>query len=102
MPSRVSARRPSPALPVGRGRGPGGQSGPSAAQGGRCAVPGCGQEIHISRLMCRDDWYAVPKPLRDRVRAAWRSGRAATATERQEPVRMAVHASQARRGYPSG
>jgi hypothetical protein len=97
MASDVPARVPSQALPVGRGCGPGGQSFPSAGQSGRCAVPGCGQVIDGSRLMCRDDWYAVPKPIRDRVWATWRSRNGVATAEHQEAVRSAVLASQALR-----
>jgi hypothetical protein len=54
-------------LPAGRGRGPGGQAVQFGAPAGRCLVPGCGEVIDGSRLMCRRDWYAVPRPLRDLV-----------------------------------
>jgi hypothetical protein len=95
MVSAVPARTPSQALPAGRGCGPGGQLAQSAMQPGRCAVPGCGQQIDVSRLMCRDDWYAVPRPLRDRVWATWRSRSGVASGEHQDAVRIAVAASQA-------
>jgi hypothetical protein len=90
----VPARKRSRELPAGPGCGPG-QLVQSAVQGSRCAVPGCGQRIDISRLMCRDDWYAVPKLLRDRVWATWRSKSGVASAEHHQAVRMAVIASQA-------
>jgi hypothetical protein len=60
-------------------------------------VPGCGKQIDLSRLMCRRDWYAIPRPLRDRVWATWRSGRDALDAGHQEAVYMAIVVSQALR-----
>jgi hypothetical protein len=88
---RHSARR----LPAGRGCGPG---SPDVSRSGRCPVPGCGEQIDPSRLMCRRDWYAIPRPLRDRVWATWRSGSDALGAEHQEAVRLAIVVSQATRG----
>ena len=53
---------------------------------GRCPVPGCGDPIDRTRLMCRRDWYLVPKQLRDRVWATWRSGQGAASREHQQAV----------------
>lgn len=36
-----------------------------------CAILGCGRRIPTSQLMCREHWFMVPKPVRDRVNAAW-------------------------------
>lgn len=33
---------------------------------------GCGQQISRSRLSCPQDWYRLPKPLRDEVTAAYK------------------------------
>jgi hypothetical protein len=63
----------------------------------RCAVPGCGEAIDPSRLMCRRDWYLVPKPMRDQVWCTWRSGQGAISREHEEAVRKAILASQSRR-----
>ncbi len=98
MPSPVIERQPLQKLPAGRGCGPGVIG--SDMHVARCPVPGCGLEIDPSRLMCRRDWYASPRPLRDRVWATWRSGRGALSAEHQEAVRLAVLVSQALRGEP--
>jgi hypothetical protein len=97
-PAQVIECSPAQALPAGRGRGPGGPLAWLASRAGRCAVPGCGVPIDPSRLMCRRDWYAVPKPLRDRVWATWRSGRDTATAEHLEAVRLAILASQAVQG----
>lgn len=85
-------------LTAGRGRGPGGQLLSLAQPVGHCQVPRCDEQIDPSRLMCRGHWYRVPKQLRDRVWATWRSGRAASSVEHQSAVRMAVAASRERIG----
>jgi len=90
MPGQVIEVHPPRTLTAGRGRGPGGHAGWPYAPAGCCPVPGCDEEIDVSRLMCRHDWYAVPKPLRDRVWATWRSGRGALRAEHQEAVRRAI------------
>jgi hypothetical protein len=81
----------------GRGRGPGGEPAglPSA---GHCPVPGCAEPVDPARLMCRRHWYLVPRPLRNRVWATWRSGLAAASPEHQEAVRAAITAA----GPPPG
>jgi hypothetical protein len=33
---------------------------------------GCGQWIARSRLSCPQDWYRLPKPLRDEITAAYK------------------------------
>jgi hypothetical protein len=85
-------------LTAGRGRGPGGHLLSSAQPAGNCQVPGCGEQIDPSRLMCRGDWYRVPKQLRDRVWATWQSGRGISSSEHQGAVRLAVAASRDRTG----
>ena len=45
--------------------------------------------------MCRRHWYLVPKQIRDRVWATWRSGEGALSKEHLETVRMAITACQA-------
>jgi hypothetical protein len=79
------------ALPAGVGRGPGGQ--PKGLPS-RCPIAGCRDQIDPSRLMCRGDWYLVPKQLRDRVWATWRSGQGALSREHQEAVRTAIAAGR--------
>jgi hypothetical protein len=84
------------ALTGGRGRGPGGQPPTLPRQAGRCPVPGCGDQIDPSRLMCRRHWYRVPRQLRDQVWATWRSGQGALSREHQDAVRTAIAACQER------
>jgi hypothetical protein len=45
--------------------------------------------------MCRSHWYLVPKQIRDRVWATWRSGQRAFSPEHKEAVRKAIAACQA-------
>jgi len=102
MSSQVLAVNPRRKLLAGRGRGPGGTHATwPGALAGCCPVSGCGAEIDRSRLMCRRDWYVIPKPLRDRVWATWRSGRGALAPEHQEAVRLAILVSHAFRHEPA-
>lgn len=43
-----------------------------------CHAVGCNVEVPPAMLMCRRHWYMVPKPLRDRVWATYRSGQEKT------------------------
>lgn len=91
-------------LTAGRGRGPGGQPMAVLQPVGLCPVAGCGDRIDRSRLMCRRHWYLVPRELRGRVWATWRSGDGAQGAEHQEAVLMAIaacHEALARRDGPS-
>jgi hypothetical protein len=90
MTSTLGERQKAAALPRGHGRGPGGQPTGLPLPAGHCAVPECGARIDQTRLMCRQDWCQVPKPLRDRVWATWRSGREASSREHQQAVLKAI------------
>jgi hypothetical protein len=83
-------------VPGGTGRGPRGKRSGLAGLGrpSRCPVPGCHTQIDPTRLMCRSHWYLVPKQIRDRVWATWRSGQGAFSTEHLETVRMAITACE--------
>ena len=81
-------------MPGGPGRGPRGRLA-ELPRAGRCPIPGCRDLIDPSRLMCRRHWYLVPKQIRDRVWATWRSGEGALSKEHLETVRMAITACQA-------
>jgi hypothetical protein len=83
---------PGSRAPSGPGRGPGlGRAlWPGSAAG--CVIPGCTARVDPSRLMCRADWYQVPKPLRDRAWSTWRSGRAASSPAHAIAVQAAVAA----------
>jgi hypothetical protein len=92
MISQLAEPQTPAALPRGRGRGPGGQPTGLPLPPGRCPVPGCGDQIDRTRLMCRRDWYLVPKQLRDRVWATWHSGQGAASGEHQQAVLNAIAA----------
>jgi hypothetical protein len=61
MTSQLAQGQAVAALPTGRGRGPGGPPARLPLPAGRCPVPGCGDQTDRTRLMCRRDWYLVPK-----------------------------------------
>jgi hypothetical protein len=90
--SQVARHRAVTPLPAGVGRGPGGYR---TASPSHCPVPSCRKHIDPSRLMCRDHWYLVPKQLRDRIWATWRSGDGARSSEHREVVLLAVSAASA-------
>jgi hypothetical protein len=92
MTSQLTERQALTPLPAGVGRGPGGYPRRSPS---RCPVPGCRKPIDPSRLMCRDHWYLVPKSLRDRIWATWRSGKGARTREHRDAVLAAVGAASA-------
>lgn len=92
MTSQLAERQTSASLPKGRGKGPGGQPWLALPSPGTCPVPGCGDPIDATRLMCRRDWNHLPKHLRDQVWATWRSGHAAATSEHQQAVRRAIAA----------
>lgn len=79
---------------AGRGRGPRGRPAALPSQAILCPIPGCGEQIDPTRLMCRRHWYLVPKELRDRVWATWRSGQGAFTHEHQTAVLQAISAAQ--------
>ncbi|HEX5190683.1 MAG TPA: hypothetical protein VFW16_14135 [Streptosporangiaceae bacterium] len=96
MTGRLAVR----AVTGGLGRGPRGQlttlwSGPDW-----CVIPRCDRQIDPSRLMCRTHWYMVPKELRDRVWATWRSGQGAFTGDHLDAVRLAVAAVSTAAGDP--
>jgi hypothetical protein len=97
--SKVTDDRPVAELIGGRGRGPGGQPTALREQASHCPVPGCGEQIDPSRLMCRRHWYLVPKHVRDLVWSTWRSGQGARSREHQDAVSTAIAVCQ-ERPYP--
>ncbi len=78
------------AVTGGLGRGPRGQLTTLSSGVEWCPIPGCKVQIDPSRLMCRAHWYMVPKNMRDRVWATWRSGQGAFSSEHEDAVRRAV------------
>jgi hypothetical protein len=92
--TQLAERQNLAALPRGRGRGPGGQPTGLHLPARHCPVPGCEEQIDRTRLMCRRDWYHVPKRIRDRVWRTWRSGCAAGSPDHQEAVLKAITAAR--------
>jgi hypothetical protein len=90
MSSQLAERPDVSALLGGRGRGPGGQPTGLPLPRDLCAVPGCRDQIDPTRLMCRRDWYQVPRRLRDQVWRTWRSGQEANSREHQQAVLLAI------------
>ena len=39
-----------------------------------CPAPGCGVKIPGRLFACREHWFVLPKPLRDRIWATYRPG----------------------------
>jgi hypothetical protein len=39
-----------------------------------CSRPACAARIPRSQYACRNDWFALPKPIRDAINTAWRTG----------------------------
>jgi len=60
---------------------------PGVLCGGRVQVP-------ASRLMCREDWFAVPVAERDAVNAAWDRGRGRMSAAHRAAVRDAIEANR--------
>jgi hypothetical protein len=73
------------------GRGPG-------AEGHRCPVGDCRVTVGPDRLMCRPHWYSVPRPVRDAVWAAWRTGAGAGTPEHAAAIAAAIRAASNRLG----
>lgn len=90
LPSWQSARYQH-RYPKGRGKG-GGQPQGLLPPPGQCPVRSCGYLIDATRLMCRHDWNLLPKQLRDRVLATWRSGHGAARPEYQRALLEAIAA----------
>ena len=90
MTSQVSTGEMAAGLTAGPGRGPGGQLLAALRPAGHCPAPGCGNQISLSRLMCRVHWYQIPRQLRDRVWATWRSGEGVLTAEQCDAVLTAI------------
>jgi hypothetical protein len=95
MTSQLAEHQASASLPKGRGKGPGGQPDGLLPRSGRCPVPGCGESIDGTRLMCRRDWNLAPKALRDQVWSTWRSGYGAASREHRDAILETIAAHRA-------
>jgi hypothetical protein len=95
MTSQLAEYQAPASLPKGRGKGPGGQPDGLLPRSGRCPVPGCGEAIDGTRLMCRRDWNLAPKQLRDQVWSTWRSGHGAASRKHREAILEAIAARRA-------
>lgn len=56
----------------------------------KCPGPGCEAQVRSSMLMCRADWYRVPKTLRDDLWAAWDGGRGSGSEEHRDAMLAAI------------
>lgn len=101
MTSQMTQPPASTALPNGHGKGLGGHPPGPFTPADRCALPGCGTRIDPTRLMCRHHWSLLPKQIRDRVWATWRSGQAATSCEHRHAVSQAIAACRTARPAPT-
>jgi hypothetical protein len=97
MTTRLAERQNVAALPSGRGRGPSRRPADLPLPVGLCPVPSCGDQVSHARLMCRRDWYQVPKRQRDRVWRTWRSGSEADSHDHQVAVLKAIAAARVAR-----
>ena len=74
-------------------------TGPHRAEGTprthKCPGPRCSGEADVPwfMLMCRADWYATPRPLRDAVWLTWRDGAGAGSAEHSAALRLAIAAA---------
>ena len=73
------------------------RTSPEGLTNHECPGDGCTEQVPSNRLMCRADWYRVPKPLRDAVWNTWRSGAGAGTTEHTAAILAAIGACNRRR-----
>jgi hypothetical protein len=95
MTTQLAEHQTPASLPQGRGKGPGGQTQGLLPPPGQCPVPGCGDPIDVTRLMCRHDWNLLPRQLQDEVWATWRSGHGAASHEHEQAVLRASEVQRA-------
>ena len=58
-----------------------------------CHWPGCVNQVPPAMFMCRSHWFSLPKPLRQRIWAAYRRGQEETMDPSAEYI-AAAHAAQ--------
>jgi hypothetical protein len=54
-----------------------------------CHWPGCGKLVPPKMWGCKEHWFALPKPLRDRIWAAYQPGQEITKTPSLEYIEAA-------------
>lgn len=59
-----------------------------------CHWPGCGRQVPPAVWGCKPHWYALPKPLRDRIWQAYRPGQEKTLTPSREYLAAAEAVQQ--------
>jgi hypothetical protein len=64
----------------------------------RCAASGCKRVVRDDMLMCRADWFRVPKWIRDEVWRAWDDGRGKLSPQHVRAIEAAVAAVDAAKG----
>ena len=63
----------------------------------RCPVTRCTARVPADRLMCKPDWYAVPRALRDAVWRTWQNGQGAGTPAHTAAITAAVAAVDRKR-----
>lgn len=58
--------------------------------GHACPKPGCPAVVPVHMLACRPHWYAIPRPLRDAIWRAWRSGAGAGSAAHRAAITAAI------------
>lgn len=59
-----------------------------------CHWPGCRTEVPPKRWGCGRHWFALPKPIRDAIWAAYRPGQEITKTPSEEYLKVAREANE--------
>lgn len=54
-----------------------------------CHWPGCTKQVPPAIWGCRPHWFTLPKPLRDRIWAAYRPGQEVSMTPSREYLQVA-------------
>ena len=55
-----------------------------------CPRDGCTRQVQAHMLMCKTDWYLVPKPLREAINRAWDHGRGAGSPAHRQAMLAAI------------
>jgi hypothetical protein len=55
-----------------------------------CPAARCMRLVSMTKLMCRQHWFMVPKPLRDDERNAWAGGMGAGSSAHRNAIMAAI------------